>query len=152
MRSKEGFDVTPLSSPSFPFESRPRPTEVRDPDLFSIGFNTAIHRNAHGFPPSLRREGGVVKSRRWNTCSWRERGSPSPSSSRPTWANFLPTILTFPLFWTKKRRGRGRGPKNSCGFHVARKRRRNNVDTGRVANPGCSTRRLDYTADLSERH
>lgn len=29
-------------------------------------------------------------------------------------------------------------------------RRRNNVDTGRVANPGCSTRRLDYTADLSE--
>lgn len=75
MRSKEGFDVTPLSSPSFPFESRPRPTEVRDPDLFSIGFNTAIHRNAHGFPPSLRREGGVVKSRRWNTCSWRERGS-----------------------------------------------------------------------------
>lgn len=75
MRSKEGFDVTPLSSPSFPFESRPRPTEVRDPDLFSIGFNTAIHRNAHGFPPSLRREGGVVKSRRWNTCLWRERGS-----------------------------------------------------------------------------
>lgn len=75
MRSKEGFDVTPLSSPSFPFESRPRPTEVRDPDLFSIGFNTAIHRNAHGFPPSLRREGGVVKSRRWNTCSWRERDS-----------------------------------------------------------------------------
>lgn len=150
MRSKEGFDVTPLSSPSFPFESRPRPTEVRDPDLFSIGFNTAIHRNAHGFPLSLPPGGKVVLSKAGGgirACGEKE----APSSSRPTWANFLPTILTFPLFWTKKR-GRGRGSKNSCGFHVARKRRRNNVDTGRVANPGCSTRRLDYTADLSERH
>lgn len=151
MRSKEGFDVTPLSSPSFPFESRPRPTEVRDPDLFSIGFNTAIHRNAHGFPLSLPPGGKVVLSKAGGGIRARgEKEAPS-SSSRPTWANFLPTILTFPLFWTKKR-GRGRGPKNSCGFHVARKRRRNNVDTGRVANPGCSTRRLDYTADLSERH
>lgn len=56
------------------------------------------------------------------------------------------------LYSGRRRGGGGRGPKNSCGFHVARKRRRNNVDTGRVANPGCSTRRLDYTADLSERH
>lgn len=72
---ERGIRCNPPPSPSFPFESRPRPTEVRDPDLFSIGFNTAIHRNAHGFPPSLRREGGVVKSRRWNTCSWRERDS-----------------------------------------------------------------------------
>lgn len=107
MRSKEGFDVTPLSSPSFPFESRPRPTEVRDPDLFSIGFNTAIHRNAHGFPLSLPPGGKVVLSKAGGGIRARgEKEAPSPSSSRPTWANFLPTILTFPLFWTKKRRGR----------------------------------------------
>lgn len=145
---ERGIRCNPPPSPSFPFESRPRPTEVRDPDLFSIGFNTAIHRNAHGFPLSLPPGGKVVLSKAGGGI--RARGEKeTPSSSRPTWANFLPTILTFPLFWTKKR---GRGPKNSCGFHVARKRRRNNVDTGRVANPGCSTRRLDYTADLSERH
>lgn len=107
MRSKEGFDVTPLSSPSFPFESRPRPTEVRDPDLFSIGFNTAIHRNAHGFPLSLPPGGKVVLSKAGGGIRARgEKEAPSPSSSRPTWANFLPTILTFPLFWTKKGRRR----------------------------------------------
>lgn len=42
----------------------------------------------------------------------------------------------------------GSGSKNSCGFHPPR---RNNVDTGRVANPGdVPTRRLDYSADLLE--
>ena len=58
----------------------------------------------------------------------------------PTWPIF------FRQYWPSLYSGWR--TKNSCGFHVAR--RRNNVDTGRVANPGCSTRRLDYTADLSK--
>lgn len=73
-------------------------------DLFSIGFNTAIHRNARVSPVKvvLSKAGGGIRARG-------EKEAPSsspPLSSQPTWANFLPTILTFPLFWTKKRRRR----------------------------------------------
>ena len=77
---------------------------------------------------------------RWDTCSRRERAALAHV------ANFLPTILTLPVLQPVAAAGY-RGPKIPLDFTVAR--RRNNVDTGRVANPGCSTRRLDYTADLS---
>lgn len=139
--------------PSFPIESRPRPTEVRDPDLFSIGFNTAIHRNAHGFPLSLPPGGKVVLSKAGGGIRARGEKEAPPPPPPPDQRGPIFFRQYWPSLYSGRRRGGGgRGPKNSCGFHVARKRRRNNVDTGRVANPGCSTRRLDYTADLSERH
>lgn len=140
---ERGIRCNPPPSLSKVVQDRPK-SEILI--YFQSGSTPRFIETRTGFPPPS--GGKVVLSKAGGGI--RARGEKeTPSSSRPTWANFLPTILTFPLFWTKKR---GRGPKNSCGFHVARKRRRNNVDTGRVANPGCSTRRLDYTADLSERH
>lgn len=115
-----------------PFESRRRRWCPRT-DLFSIGLT--------------RLKVAVVKSRVWNTCSWRGTASPllSPVGQRGP--------IFFRQYWPSlhsgRRRGEGEGSKNSCGFHVARMRRWT-MWTEYVVNPGCSTRRLDYTADLSE--
>lgn len=140
---ERGIRCNPPSS--FPFESRRRPTEVRGLIYFQSG-STPRFIETHGFP-------------RWRWCCQkpaveyvlvaRKRLPPPLHPSPPNQRGPIFFRQYWPSLYSGRRRGGGgRGPKNSCGFHVAR--RRNNVDTGRVANPGCSTRRLDYTADLSE--
>lgn len=99
---ERGIRCNPPSS--FPFESRRRPTEVRGLIYFQSG-STPRFIETHRVSPVkvvLSKAGGGIRARG-------EKEAPSsspPLSSQPTWANFLPTILTFPLFWTKKRRRR----------------------------------------------
>lgn len=117
-----------------PFESRRRRWCPRT-DLFSIG----LTRFAHGWRWRLSKA----------ACGIRARGEKQPLLSSLGQRGPIFFRQYWPSLHSGRRRGEGKGSKNSCGFHVARMRRWT-MWTEYVVNPGCSTRRLDYTADLSE--
>lgn len=97
---ERGIRCNPPPSLSKVVQDRPK-SEILI--YFQSGSTPRFIETRTGFPPPS--GGKVVLSKAGGGI--RARGEKeTPSSSRPTWANFLPTILTFPLFWTKKGRRR----------------------------------------------
>lgn len=145
---ERGIRCNPPPSLSKVVQDRPK-SEILI--YFQSGSTPRFIETRTGFPPPS--GGKVVLSKAGGGIRARGEKEAPPPPPPPDQRGPIFFRQYWPSLYSGRRRGGGgRGPKNSCGFHVARKRRRNNVDTGRVANPGCSTRRLDYTADLSERH